>query len=332
MVKELRTATIIMPVFNGASFLKDSIGSVFAQTYGSIELITVNDGSRDNSLCVLEELRKECPPSVDMHVISQDNQGICASRNRALDLATGDYVLFLDQDDRLLKNSVRTLVRILESHKSDMVIGGYKLVDEKGRVLEKWKLNSELPWCKYRISAPWGRIFRRSIIEDNHIRFMQTRISEDFYFNLVYMSCCRKIYVTPYIGYAWTYRKASESHRNMSVMDPGRNPLVMMSQVLRDMKQPNNLEKDLLDYMFIKHIVWYLLYTARGASPDDLRRSCDDCFSWLDEHVPAYKHREKIVLRGPEGETVKVRTIVRAVVTLKKTGLLYPVLRLYAKL
>ena len=98
-----------------------------------------------------------------------------------------------------------------------MVIGGHLLVDEKdGRILEKWQYDTGTPWHKYRNSAPWGRVYRREIIEQNKLRFMQTRISEDFYFNVVYMSCCAKVHVTPYIGYGWTYRASSESHHNMS--------------------------------------------------------------------------------------------------------------------
>ena len=332
MDTKLKKATIIVPVYNGADYLEQSIQSVFNQTYGAIELITVNDGSVDNSQEVLEKLQVSSPDSVEMKIISQENAGICAARNRALDAATGEYVLFMDQDDRMKKSCVKTLVKLLESRNTDMVIGGYALVDEAGKVLDEWKLDSSLPWCKFRISAPWGRIFRRSIINDNNVRFMITKISEDFYFNLVYMSYCKDIFVTPYIGYAWTYRAASESHKNMSVMNPDRNPLVMMTQVLRDMKQPNILEKDLLDYMFIKHIIWYLLYTAKGSTAEEFRRSYDACFAWLKDNVTGFTHNTAAVLRGPRGETAKVRAVVRAALLMRKAGILYPFLRMYAKI
>ena len=331
MEEKAKKATIIVPVYNGSQYLDQSVRSVFRQTYDSIELITVNDGSKDDSLQVLERLQAECPPTVEMRIISQDNAGICAARNRALDSATGDYVLFMDQDDRMKKTCVKTLVETLEQKNADMVIGGYALVDEGGKILDKWKLDSDTPWCKYRISAPWGRIFRRDIIEENHVRFMITKISEDFYFNLVYMSCCKNIYVTPYIGYAWTYRAESESHRNMSVMNPDRNPLKMMSQAISDMRQPNILEPELLDYMFVKHVIWYLLFTAKGTSAEEFRRSYDESFAWLEENVPSFRDKSRFLLKGPVGETAKVRAVVGTALMLRKARLLYPFLRLYSK-
>ena len=296
-----------------------------------IELIVINDGSADGSLSLLKKLAEKSPAWVDMRVFTQENAGICAARNRALDLSTGDYVFFMDQDDRMKKDCVESLVSLLEQESADMVIGGYALVDEKGRVLDRWKLDSRLPWHKYRISAPWGRVFRREIIEKNHVRFMQTRISEDYYFNLVYMSCCRKIYVTPYIGYAWTYRAASESHTGMRRLEEDRSPLPMMTQALRDMKQPNALEPDLLEYMFLKHIVWYLLYTAKGVPQDALRKNYDACMDWLKANFPEYAKNKNLSYFGPKGESAKVRGVVRTAVLLERAGLLFPFLRAFSK-
>ena len=326
-----RKATIIIPVYNGGQFLVRSVRDVFHQTYEDIELITLDDGSEDGSHRLLKKLAAAAPAHVSMRVFSQTNAGICATRNRGLDLATGDYILFMDQDDRMKKDCVESLVAVLEREKADMVIGGHYLVDEKdGRILEKWQYDTGTPWHKYRNSAPWGRVYKREIIEQNAIRFMQTRISEDFYFNVVYMSLCQKIHVTPYMGYGWTYRALSESHHNMSRYALGRNPLPMLSRTLQDMKRPNMLEPDLLEYMFIKHIVWYLLFTARGTPRGILRDLHDACFSWLKENFPDYEKNPQLLRLGPRGETLKVRSIVRTVIDLHSAGLFLPFLTAYA--
>ena len=329
-----KKATIIIPVYNGEQFLARSVRDIFRQTYEDIELITIDDGSADGSLKLLNKLAASAPAhNISMRVFTQPNAGICATRNRGLDLATGDYILFMDQDDRMKKDCVESLVTTLEQEKADMVIGGHLLVDEKdGRILEKWQYDTGTPWHKYRNSAPWGRIYRREIIEQNKLRFMQTRISEDFYFNVVYMSCCAKVHVTPYIGYGWTYRASSESHHNMSRYALDRNPLPMLSQTLQDMKRPNSLEPDLLEYMFIKHIVWYLLFTAKGTLRSILRDMHDACFAWLEENFPDYENNPQLVRMGPHGETLKVRGIVRTAVTLHSAGLFLPFLKAYSKL
>ena len=146
------------------------------------------------------------------------------------------------------------------------------------------------------------------------------------------MSCCAKVHVTPYIGYGWTYRASSESHHNMSRYALDRNPLPMLSQTLQDMKRPNSLEPDLLEYMFIKHIVWYLLFTAKGTPRSILRDMHDACFAWLEENFPDYEKNPQLIRMGPHGETLKVRGIVRTAVTLHSAGLFLPFLKAYSKL
>ncbi|MDO5131384.1 MAG: glycosyltransferase [Eubacteriales bacterium] len=367
----MKKASVIIPVYNGEAFLKRCVGEVFSQTYGAIELITIDDGSSDGSLALLRRLAARSPAHVDMRVFTQRNAGICDTRNRGLDLARGEYIFFMDQDDRIRKNYIAALVEELEKRendetggenengrdagsreerkdgedagsrggvkdglkagRADMVIGGYSLVDEKGKILETWKLDSHLPWHRYRITAPWGRVYRREIIEKNHIRFTRTKISEDFYFNVVYMSHCGRIRVTDYVGYAWTFRAASESHTGMRRQEDDRNPLPMMTQALRDMHRPNPIPPALLEYLFVKHIVWYLLYTAKGTSRETLRKSHGECVAWLEEHFPAYTKNPELCSGGPRGESIKVRAAVRAAVALQKAGLFLPLLQVYAR-
>ena len=336
----MKKATVIMPVYNGEPFLRRSVRDIFCQTYGSVELLAIDDGSTDGSYRLLKKLAGAAPAHVEMKVFTQQNAGICSTRNRGLDLAAGDYIFFMDQDDRMKAGCLETLISVLEEdlscksadEKADMAIGGHLLIDENGRTLEKWQYDADTPWHKYRNSAPWGRVFRREIIENHHLRFMQTLISEDFYFNVVYMSFCKKIRVTPYMGYGWTYRAASESHRNMSRFALDRNPLPMLTRTLQDMQKPNLLEPDLLEYMFIKHIVWYLLFTAKGTPEEILRQMCGRCFEWLDRNFPDYYKNPELSCRRPRGETVKVRSVVRTAVTLQRAGLFVPFLSVYSKI
>lgn len=328
----MKKATIIMPVYNGIEFLSRSVTDVFRQTYKTVELIAIDDGSSDGSLQLLKKLAEAAPSHVEMRIFTQENAGICSTRNRGLELASGNYIFFMDQDDRMKRNCVEILVSQLEKKEADMVIGGHLLIDEKGNLLEKWKYDSATPWHKFRNSAPWGRVYLKNLIEKHHLRFMQTRISEDFYFNVVYMSFCEKICVTSYIGYGWTYRAASESHRNMSRFALDRNPLPMLTQTLRDMRKTNILEPDLLEYMFVKHVVWYLLFTAKGTPFSILREMCTTCFEWLADHFPEYYKNPNLSFSKPRGESRKVRSIVKTAVSLQKAGLFLPLLAAYSKL
>lgn len=324
--------SIILPVYNGAGFLYDSIGSVFRQTYRNIELIAIDDGSMDSSAKILEHLKRTAPHGIQVRVMSQENHGICFTRNCALDMAKGDYILFMDQDDRLKKKYVETMVQKIEQEQADILIGGYELISENRKVLKRVTLDPNCPWSMYKISAPWGRIFRRIVIEKNHIRFMITKISEDYYFNMIYLSYCEKIAVTDYAGYGWTYRKASESHAYMSKASEDRNVLCMLSAVLRDMKEPNYLDNDLIEYMMIKHIIWYLLYTAKSMDKHLLKQYYARCMAWLKTNCPNYKQNPQLGIFTPTGEELLVRMTVFGSVLLIRAQLFYPFLRLYSTL
>lgn len=90
------SVSVIMPVFNAAVFLQESIGSVTAQTFADWELIAVDDGSRDDSLPILNRLAAADPR---IRVLTGPNQGVAQARNQAMQAATGRYLAFLDADD-----------------------------------------------------------------------------------------------------------------------------------------------------------------------------------------------------------------------------------------
>ena len=324
--------TVIMPVYNGEKYIEKSIGSVFGQDYSAIELIVVNDGSLDGSLSLLEQLQQHEPHNVHLQIIDQENQGICRSRNRAIHAAQGEYILFIDQDDSMKPDCVSQLYRALVEKRADMVIGGFELVDTEEKLLEIWTLNPEYKWDQYKITAPWGRIFKKEIINKNHIEFMETKISEDFYFNLLYMSYCQKIVVTSYRGYRWLYNEKSESHANMSQLSQDRNPLTMLTKLHQEMNMPNKLQKEYVEYMIVKHIVWYLFYVVKSASKEDIRQIYSECMVWLEQYYPKYWKNPLISFFRPKGERGRIRVIVKVAVILKRMGLLEKGLQCYARL
>lgn len=323
--------SVIMPVYNGEKYIRKSIHSVFGQTYQNLELIIINDGSTDQSAVVLQKLEQEAPDHVKLRVIDQSNRGICIARNRGIQESKGEFLSFIDQDDFMKEDCIEKLYGEMAGQDTDIVIGGFDLVDDDQRILEEWELDPGSPWSKYRITAPWGRLFKTKIIRQNKIEFMVTKISEDFYFNMVYLSYCRKFTVIPYRGYCWLYNETSESHANMSRLSEDRNPLVMLTKLQEDMKRPNHMEEDCVEYMMLKHLVWYLFYVVKGTKRQEFHQVYLDCFHWLEKYYPVYKKNRLVSFARPEGESFKIRFIVKVAVILKKCHLLYPALRIYSK-
>lgn len=123
--------SIIIPVYNCERFLDRCVESLVAQTCSEIEILLVNDGSKDGSLAVC---RKWEARDKRVIVIDQPNGGVSAARNAGLDRARGDYIAFVDADDYVESTMYEKLAGIAEERGADLVFCGYEKFDEHGRV------------------------------------------------------------------------------------------------------------------------------------------------------------------------------------------------------
>lgn len=123
--------SVIMPVFNRATLVAQAIDSILCQTYSNVEVIAVNDGSTDDSLAVLRAYEEKWPDRV--RVINQSNQGQVIARNNGIKAASGEYIAFLDSDDRWLPQKLELQLPRF-SPDVGLVYCGVEFIDETGRV------------------------------------------------------------------------------------------------------------------------------------------------------------------------------------------------------
>lgn len=107
--------SIILPVYNGEKYIKNAIESVLAQTLTDFELIVINDGSTDSTLSVINRFKDK-----RIKIITQENQGPGASRNNALKIAEGDYIMFLDADDWFKTDAFETAYAEITKYDADL--------------------------------------------------------------------------------------------------------------------------------------------------------------------------------------------------------------------
>ncbi|MRI84624.1 glycosyltransferase [Aerococcaceae bacterium WS4759] len=121
--------TVIMPVYNTAKYLKDSIESIINQNIDSLELIIINDGSTDNSAEIINEYVSKYE---FLKCITQSNQGQGSARNKGIQLSTGKYIYFMDSDDILELNALKTITDKLEEFQLDaLFFDGKSFMDEE---------------------------------------------------------------------------------------------------------------------------------------------------------------------------------------------------------
>lgn len=124
--------SVIIPVYNREHLVSQAIESVLAQTYQPVEIILINDGSKDNSLSILKEYERRFPSTIK--VLDQENQGQIAARNNGINVAQGDYIAFLDSDDLWMEDKLIRQIPIFEAGVG-LVYSGAEIIDEKGKVI-----------------------------------------------------------------------------------------------------------------------------------------------------------------------------------------------------
>ncbi len=194
--------SVIIPVFNAEKYLSDSLNSIINQTLKDIEIICINDGSFDNSLKILNYFRE-----IDNRIIiiDQKNKGVNYARNEGLKIAKGQFILFFDSDDILIKNALEKLFELSVEKNLEILYFNFKSIfDDK--INEKhfsknvyYKINSnenvkngkeiyiklmkENKW----IFSPCFQFIKNSFLLNNKINFFEGIIFDDnlFSFNLI---------------------------------------------------------------------------------------------------------------------------------------------------
>lgn len=170
--------SIIVPVYNSERFLDRCICSILAQTQPFAEVILVNDGSTDESGSICD---KYAESNASIHVLHQENKGVSAARNAGVAIASGDYIAFADSDDWLSSSFNEVLSGVATKTHADIVVGGMKRAADDFSFCSCEGIEAE--WDAYSagmymdvflrvrgnrcVHYPWGKLFRRSIVEEN---------------------------------------------------------------------------------------------------------------------------------------------------------------------
>lgn len=127
--------SVIVPVYNVENYLAKCLDSLVNQTYQNIEILVVNDGSKDNSEQIIQEYAQKYPEKIKS--FTKENGGLSDARNFGIDCATGDYLGFVDSDDYVALTMFEEMIGLAEKHEAKMVICNIQKVDQNGKVTQK---------------------------------------------------------------------------------------------------------------------------------------------------------------------------------------------------
>ncbi len=178
--------SVIVPVYNMEKYLEKCVKSILEQDYKDIELILVDDGSKDSSPQMCDEFAKQ---DGRVKVIHKENGGQGSARNMGLDIAKGEYISFIDSDDWVEYDMYSNLVNILEENNADLAICEVALNEENGSVLKKKRVNGVLVMTKdvafsHRFDgseivtdSPCNKLYKKELFEN--LRYPENRLLED---------------------------------------------------------------------------------------------------------------------------------------------------------
>ena len=221
--------TIAIPVFNVAAFVEKSLRSALTQTVGNIEVLILNDCSTDNSVEVIRGIAKEYQCLLTIYN-APENAGVGVMRNKAIELAQGDYLYFLDSDDTMTPDCIELMLSIARKDNMDLVIGSYINVREKGETLEKEDvLKFEKPdeFAKYAftkrygyVGGVWNKLMKTEKLRSNHISFPNFRVGEDVPFIFRLITNVQRVVLIDDVTYHYVTRPGSLCQYNPRAIIP----------------------------------------------------------------------------------------------------------------
>lgn len=195
----MQKISVIVPIYNSASTLNETLECLINQTYQNLEIILINDGSTDEGINICKKYQKKDKRII---LISQKNKGVGAARNRGLDKAQGEYVFFLDADDTIELNYFELMLKQLLEKKLDIIGSNirvsttdfsFKPYEKYGNQMFEDNVHIIQKYLSFMIStAVWGKLYKKELI--GKTRFPHFNINEDFIFGWEIMKKARNFY------------------------------------------------------------------------------------------------------------------------------------------
>ncbi|MDB8558410.1 glycosyltransferase [Turicibacter sanguinis] len=256
--------SIIVPVYNSEKFISICIESILNQNFHNYEVILINDGSSDSSLKICEEYSKL---DKRIQVIDQVNKGVSHARNIGIEIAQGEYIVFIDADDELDSDYLKLLYQTITNSNCDLIVSGYILFPTYKKCIPNFKRYSVMKGIDFILSSPnihsnndlcfcWRNIYRLSTIRENRIFFNENiHIGEDVVFNLELLVHVDRVMAISDCLYR--YRINNEN----SVMRVKYRPYLEASILKQyELRKKISLEYNLLNnYFFKKDMYNYIL-------------------------------------------------------------------------
>lgn len=251
--------SLVIPVYNSQKYLERCLNSVIAQTHSNIEIILVNDGSKDNSIEICREYQKK---DNRIRVIDKVNEGVSVARNTGIEAARGAFIGFIDADDWIEPQMYESMYKVIEETDSDIAFCNYskdtklksyvKLLKIEKHVLGKTDIINELisnivgiddilPKYYNIMGCVWRCLYKKELIQDFNLRFNPNiKIMEDLIFNIEALIHSQRVCIDHGVWYHYMQNKTSSLHTYIENM---WNSQIAVHEILEKLLTEANLDE-----------------------------------------------------------------------------------------
>lgn len=270
--------SIIIPVYNVEQYVRDTLDSIYNQRYNEneFEVIVVNDGTPDRSMEIVSDFVKE---HNNIHIINQTNQGLSCARNSGLNIAKGEYIWFVDSDDKLSSNSIKLVITNSQETPADILGYDLMLVNEKTHkkeiqniVLKKKYIYDKYKNCfdvaNYVHNAPIQRfLYKREFLKKNQLFFYPNIIHEDIEFNVRAFFRAQSILMKKESPYEYLIRSTGSIMSSLDMRSVKSKIIIINSFI----QFKNNNAKDKKSKLFFNNAILFVVTSilkSKQNSPD----------------------------------------------------------------
>lgn len=311
--------SIIVPVYGVEKYIDKCLNSLVKQSLKEIEIIVVNDGTKDNSQKIIDKYVKKYPDKIKSYIKENGGQG--SARNYGLKKATGEYIGYVDSDDFVEKDMYKKLYNKAKENNYDIVVcGNYNVSEDyQNKNIDAFinNYNTDLENIFFGKMAVWNKIYKRDILIKNKLEFKEKVWYEDLAFTLKAIMNSNTFAFIDEPLYDYLIREGSTMNnsnvqRNLEILDAFNDIL----SYIQHNKKEEYFSK--IEFLAIDHIYISAIVRVLKAEADDKvkRETINKLLDYMNKKFPNYKNNKYI------NTLSKNRKIIYKLINIKMYGLI----------
>lgn len=311
--------SIIVPVYGVEKYIDKCLNSLVKQSLKEIEIIVVNDGTKDNSQKIIDKYVKKYPDKIKSYIKENGGQG--SARNYGLKKTTGEYIGYVDSDDFVEKDMYKKLYNKAKENNYDIVVcGNYNVSEDyQNKNIDAFinNYNTDLENIFFGKMAVWNKIYKRDILIKNKLEFKEKVWYEDLAFTLKAIMNSNTFAFIDEPLYDYLIREGSTMNnsnvqRNLEILDAFNDIL----SYIQHNKKEEYFSK--IEFLAIDHIYISAIVRVLKAKADDKvkRETINKLLDYMNKKFPNYKNNKYI------NTLSKNRKIIYKLINIKMYGLI----------